>query len=334
MGMGREHAAAAVEEMAEMKCGDARRLASEYIDGDLDDAVANAVRGHMRVCSACAGYANDLAQIRDVASRLEPLDPPPSLWNGIERELAKAEIADAKRSRWWLHWRQWQWQWRGQLWPMAAVATTLVLGLVLIGPHLRAEVHEWAQSAPPASDEPASNHADEDVSNRGLVVSPAGQAHELDGQSRAVMAADREYLDTIAELHRLVAEARESWPVDAVVYFDERLAALTEQTQRQQQVLASLTSGVTGGIARRGPDRGHRSHAIPLDPRGRDVLYGLYQAKIDLLQSAIVFGPESMSNEAMRLTEFAGDAVGRPGLGLVAPAAGPMALPGTAEDGP
>lgn len=83
-----------------MKCESARAQLTAYLDGDLDDDRGSAVRGHLRGCEACRNVASDEAALRDRLRALPPLDPPASLWAGVQRQLAAAEIADAERPAW------------------------------------------------------------------------------------------------------------------------------------------------------------------------------------------------------------------------------------------
>ena len=81
-----------------MRCRDCLRRATAYVDGELGERLARAVRGHLRSCPACAASIEDEAAIRRAAGELEPIDPPPSLWLGIEARLAEGEVVEAERS--------------------------------------------------------------------------------------------------------------------------------------------------------------------------------------------------------------------------------------------
>lgn len=47
-----------------MRCGDIQSLASEYLDGHLDEARGSALRGHLRECEVCHAWIHDLARVR------------------------------------------------------------------------------------------------------------------------------------------------------------------------------------------------------------------------------------------------------------------------------
>src|SRR5690606_11773002 len=70
--------------------------------------------------------------VRDRMARLDPIEPPPSMWSAVEQRLAEAEIADARRSWVWLRWHAAWAALRPRLLPGAVVvaaAVALVLWL-------------------------------------------------------------------------------------------------------------------------------------------------------------------------------------------------------------
>jgi predicted anti-sigma-YlaC factor YlaD len=71
-----------------------------YLDGELTDDRLSAVRGHLRECEGCRQAAADLAIVRDGLRELAPVDPPPSLWAGVQAQLAAREVEDAHRPSW------------------------------------------------------------------------------------------------------------------------------------------------------------------------------------------------------------------------------------------
>jgi len=83
-----------------MSCDDIRPQLTAYLDGELDADRGSAVRGHLRGCSLCRDAARDEAAVRDGLRELPPLDPPASLWAGVQAQLAAAEVADAERPPW------------------------------------------------------------------------------------------------------------------------------------------------------------------------------------------------------------------------------------------
>jgi Putative zinc-finger len=83
-----------------VSCDDIRPQLTAYLDGELADDRGSAIRGHLRGCAACRDAARDEAVIRDGLRDLPPVDPPASLWSGVQARLAAAEVADAERPRW------------------------------------------------------------------------------------------------------------------------------------------------------------------------------------------------------------------------------------------
>src|SRR5438067_6919520 len=79
-----------------MTCNDMRAKLTAYLDGELEDDRGSAVRGHLRGCQACRDAARDEAALRDGLRALPPVDPPASLWAGVQARLARAEVADAE----------------------------------------------------------------------------------------------------------------------------------------------------------------------------------------------------------------------------------------------
>jgi hypothetical protein len=77
-----------------------RSRLTAYLEGDLDADAGTLVRGHLRGCAACRRVASDEAALRDGLRALPTLDPPPSLWAGVQARLAAEEQAEAARPRW------------------------------------------------------------------------------------------------------------------------------------------------------------------------------------------------------------------------------------------
>lgn len=265
-----------------MRCRDVQAVASAYIDGELDEARASALRGHLRTCDACLAMVEELAAIRDAAARLEPADPPPSLWAAVEQTLAEAEIADANRSWLWLRWQTF----RPRLLPAAvAVAATVALALW---------VARWARTpAGPAADRVALTEVaaagELSPASRSSGDIPAGAAAAqadrdaeslFEARAREVLDADRRYQQTIDELSQLAAEERPSWSTAARAAFDHRMAAFAEAARRQ--------AGEPGSSPAIQP--GQPAGGTSLDPRRRDALYAIYQAKIEFLQTVVIDG--------------------------------------------
>ncbi len=83
-----------------MKCESVREKLTAYLDGELEGERGSAIRGHLRGCDACRAIASDEATLRDGLRSLPPLDPPASLWAGVQARLAAEEVRDAEKPAW------------------------------------------------------------------------------------------------------------------------------------------------------------------------------------------------------------------------------------------
>lgn len=83
-----------------MKCDDVRGRLTAYLDGEVEGDRGSAIRGHLRECTGCQDAATAEASLRDGLRQLPPIDPPASLWAGVQAQLAAAEVADAKKPAW------------------------------------------------------------------------------------------------------------------------------------------------------------------------------------------------------------------------------------------
>lgn len=83
-----------------MTCDKIREQLTAYLDGELEGDRGTPVRGHLRTCEACRQVATDEAALRDGLRALPPVDPPVSLWAGVQARLAAAEVAESQRPAW------------------------------------------------------------------------------------------------------------------------------------------------------------------------------------------------------------------------------------------
>ncbi|HSD89530.1 MAG TPA: anti-sigma factor [Kofleriaceae bacterium] len=83
-----------------MNCEGVRKQLTAYLDGELEGDRGSAVRGHLRGCDDCRQVASDEAALRDGLRSLPPVDPPASLWAGVQARLAAAEVADSEKPAW------------------------------------------------------------------------------------------------------------------------------------------------------------------------------------------------------------------------------------------
>jgi hypothetical protein len=199
-----------------MNCRDVEPRLSAYLDGELDDRAASALRGHLRLCEACRQLADNHAATVDVLASLASAtpEPPPALWDGVLARLGEAEVADARRSTWWL---RWQWL-RPHLLPataaLAMVATVGVWavkrGETAMEPALAAIPDTAAlAAAAPLRDVPYDDHRD-------AVIALGDDAQVLDEAYRS--AAD--------ELLALIALDRATWTPEQATRVDARIGEL------------------------------------------------------------------------------------------------------------
>ena len=217
-------------------CDKIRPRLTAYLDGDLADDHGSVVRGHLRECAACRQVARDEAALRDGLRALAPVDPPPSLWAGVQARLAAEEVADARTPRWrraaarWARWARTRWTpTMPQLAVASAAAAAAIALLTVRGPRpdepagppvARSGVHDPRElrnpPAPvpsPAPDQPAALHAPtaDDVT-----------ADLAADSTRTTESYDR----VVGELMNLAESARERWSDDDQAAFAARVAGL------------------------------------------------------------------------------------------------------------
>jgi anti-sigma factor RsiW len=268
-----------------MRCKDVERLNSAYIDDELDQAQAAALRGHLGQCAACRRSVSELATMVDVAAQLPALEPPPSMWGAIERELARPEPAPSIRRR--------LWQRVASLaaWPPRTRAVSMrvpvpvPMPVIVLGLAAAAVIGVWGvgwlASSDPAATAPGESLAGEAPANSSAALHdplafervPDLDATFLGRRASRVLATDQRYADTIRELRDLVAEDRADWPAEVSHAFDRRLYAFDAAAERHRQSLASVATHDVGA---------------------RDALYDVYHAEIAFLQRAALDGPPEL----------------------------------------
>lgn len=246
-----------------MRCKDVLRRSTDYIDGELDHRRSSAIRGHLRTCAPCARAVEEEAQVRAAAAELDAtIDPPPSLWAGIEQRLAEEEIADSRRSPLWLLWPRV----REKL-PYALVACAAAAALAVW--LARDRVGELARPATPA---PSPALTAPELAEQRTDIAPGGEPSietHLEQAMSEIRKSDERYLTAIAELRGIAEMERARWPRERAVAFETRLAELDGSALEQQRRLAA-------------------EDAAAADPRFRSELYEIYRQQIDLLQAAAV----------------------------------------------
>ena len=209
-----------------MKCESVREKLTAYLDGELEGERGSAVRGHLRGCDACRAIASDEAVLRDGLRALPPLDPPASLWAGVQQRLAAEEVRDAERPAWrralsWLSPRA------PQLGLAGAAVTAAVILLVV---RLQRDEHATVQ-VPPS---PAPQVVRAPDPQPAPIPPGACNLSPADGDVSASIAADPAritecYAQTTRELLEIANEARGQWTTERKQDFDAQLVALQKK---------------------------------------------------------------------------------------------------------
>ena len=244
-----------------MTCDRVRRDLTAYLDGDLEGADGSLVRGHLRECAACREVASEEAVLRDRLRQLPPMDPPASLWAGVQAQLAAAEVADAKRPAW-----------RRALARWAPAAPRFAAGTLIAAAAAGALWWRAHRGAHDGADDGADKDAPM-IPAKQLATSPApapitpspispapvpsGPASDvtadLAGETARVTAS---YGDAAEELLALATEARRQWSNERKEAFDARTADLRGLVERapegrpRQRAWRELIRYLQGAVVR------------------------------------------------------------------------------------
>jgi predicted anti-sigma-YlaC factor YlaD len=195
-----------------MSCERIRPQLTAYLDGELEGDRGTAVRGHLRTCDACRQVATDEAALRDGLRALPALDPPPSLWAGVQAQLAAEEVEVSKQPAWRRAVSRWM--------PMAprfglAFGAVALAALLLVW-----RSHRHAEPAPePIAQQPITP-----------VPAPAAAPAVASDVSTELAAAPArvsgDYAKAAAELLAAAQTERAQWAADQQQAFDDNVAAL------------------------------------------------------------------------------------------------------------
>ena len=250
-------------------CDKIRPRLTAYLDGELADDHGSVVRGHLRECGACREVSRDEAALRDGLRVLPPVDPPASLWAGVQARLAAEEVADARKPRWRRAAERWaQWARRArwtptmpQLAAAACVAATAVAVLTWRG-HGGDDVGPVAHQPSPqptapgrSAPQPAPTPARTMLPEAALAVAPSADdvtADLLAEPTRTTASYDR----AVEELMKLAQQARARWNDGDKAAFDARIAGMRDaiaragQPRSVQRAQRSLIRFLQGAVVR------------------------------------------------------------------------------------
>jgi len=103
------------------------KLLSNNIDGELPEKKKKILETHLRKCSSCSSYAENVERIHKEAKNLEKLEVPPAYWEEFTSRI-KTEISSTQQEK--LRgaplFLRWKWAWAG-----AASLFVIVVGLFL-----------------------------------------------------------------------------------------------------------------------------------------------------------------------------------------------------------
>jgi hypothetical protein len=220
-----------------MSCDDTRRRLTAYLDGELDADGGTLVRVHLRGCAACRRVASDEAALRDGLRALPALDPPASLWAGVQARLAAAEEAEAKRPRW----RRVLARWAPAVPRFAAGG--LVAAAAVTAVWWRTNRAEEQPAAPPRPTHEVAVHPSPDLrpSPGPAPSAPTPSCHIPEaGDVTADLALDDArrsgcYATAAGELLARIGEVREGWTDDQRAAFDAQVASLREAIEAAEE---------------------------------------------------------------------------------------------------
>jgi hypothetical protein len=195
-------------------CEDTRPQLTAYLDGELEGDRGSAVRGHLRECEACRQVAGDEAALRDGLRSLPPVDPPATLWSGVQARLAAAEVADSKKPAWRRAVARWL---MPQQLAFAGVAFAALAVLVV-----------WkSRRDEPAAPPPPPVAVQQVLIQPSAAPAPVADSGDVTAELAAAPARETDgYADSAAALKKLAIEARSGWSDERKHGFDAHMATL------------------------------------------------------------------------------------------------------------
>ena len=209
-----------------MDCGECKELLSVFMDNDLVESQAVAVRTHLAQCDECSAVCEDLASLIDVCSTEAAAELVPNskaLWcrinNIIETEIKPQPAPDHVPTR-----RFWQFSFAQLTAALVSIAViSSIATLLVVRSSVPAESDELAaQPAPPTAIEKL-------LSRIGLVETPQ-QIRDRKLKERQV---------AIEYWNARVQQRRMQWDTATREAFDRNLRVIDESLQEYTVILAN-----------------------------------------------------------------------------------------------
>jgi hypothetical protein len=199
-------------------CPPAEQL-SGLIDGDLPPEQATHARAHVEGCARCRQVVGELGALVTAARGLETLEPPPTLWRGLEGAAERSEPSGWAGLIDRLAWR-----------PFATGALVGALGVAV--------VFGLSAARTRLASRPAPDHL-------GVAAQPAPDPLLDEAESEFARAAAA-YERSIEKLRGLLERAEKGWSPAERGRTADRLARLDEAIARSRE-LARQTRGDSAG---------------------------------------------------------------------------------------
>jgi hypothetical protein len=192
-----------------LRCTDAQKQSSSYLDSELSPDRSAAVRGHLRTCDDCRIAFEEERELIEAATLLPELSPPDSIWEGVQARIAKEEVKDSLE--WPLgRWLRLRWQPIAGIGIAAAMAATVLLA--------------QSGSAPPAQ------HAEGvEPPAQATQLAAAMEASYSQARQEELAEADRQYIQTISALREMLEDDRPRWDEQEAAAVDERLSVFRKE---------------------------------------------------------------------------------------------------------
>jgi hypothetical protein len=231
------------EARAPKACESVQDRLTAYLDGELEGDHGTVVRGHLRTCATCRDLAEREAVLRDGLRDLPTVDPPSTLWAGVQARLGAEEVAEAERPAW----RRFLSRLAPSRWipsPTTAMAGALLVAaaitLVIWRSQRDATDHpvaklEWdvvpQHDKPPAPVTPKQD-APQTIALGCQMPAPPPSGDVTDDLALDASRLSASYCQAAEEVLRDSSELRAKWQPDEAKAFEKRIGELLAQAHR------------------------------------------------------------------------------------------------------